>query len=232
MTTRSLLLVFFLLASACLASNFICTKDIPVYDASGMTIATIKKGTSIDVNTTSDKDLFPVLFTNEKGEMVNGFCKASDLNRKPNAAPPSAPKPAAKASGPETDNSDSDGLWMTSLARAQEMAREKHRLLVMDFTGSDWCGWCIKLDEDTFSKKEFVDYAQENLILLRLDFPKKAPISDELRKQNGALQAQYEIKGFPTIIILDDSGKEVDRLVGYLAGGPKAMIARLQKLKN
>ena len=67
--------------------------------------------------------------------------------------------------------------WLTSYEQAQKEAQSKKKLLLMDFTGSDWCGWCIMLDKEVFSKKEFQEYASKNLVLLELDFPrmKKMP---------------------------------------------------------
>ena len=65
----------------------------------------------------------------------------------------------------------------------------------MDFTGSDWCPWCIKLDKDIFSKPEFADYAKTNLVLVQLDFPNQKPQSDDLKKANAALQAKYDHEG-------------------------------------
>ncbi|HEY0368963.1 MAG TPA: thioredoxin family protein, partial [Chthoniobacterales bacterium] len=62
--------------------------------------------------------------------------------------------------------------WLTDLKEAQEQAKSGNKLLLLDFTGSDWCGWCIKLDREVFSKPEFKAYAEKNLVLLELDFPR------------------------------------------------------------
>src|ERR1017187_7651292 len=63
--------------------------------------------------------------------------------------------------------------WLTDLPKAQAQAKTENKLVMLDFTGSDWCGWCIKLDNETFSKQEFADYASKNLVLVQLDFPQK-----------------------------------------------------------
>jgi thioredoxin-related protein len=97
----------------------------------------------------------------------------------------------------------------------------------MDFTGSDWCPWCIKLDKETLSQPEFADYAKKNLVLMLLDFPREKPQSDELKKANADLQKKYSVDGFPTLIAIKPDGTVVMTQVGYLEGGPKALIEKL-----
>jgi protein disulfide-isomerase len=121
--------------------------------------------------------------------------------------------------------------WMTSLPEAQAKAKTENKLVMMDFTGSDWCGWCIKLNKEIFSTPEFAAYAAKNLVLVELDFPRKKPQSDELKAANKALAKKYGIRGYPTIIVLDSAGKQVGEL-GYMKGGPEAFIAELDKLKG
>ena len=121
--------------------------------------------------------------------------------------------------------------WQTDLPKAQEQAKKEGKLVMMDFTGSDWCGWCIKLHKEVFSQPEFADYAKKNLVLVQVDFPRAKPQSDELKKANLALQDKYKIEGYPTIIVLNGDGKKVGEL-GYQPGGPKPFIAKLDKLKS
>lgn len=121
--------------------------------------------------------------------------------------------------------------WMTDLPKAQAKAKAENKLVLMDFTGSDWCGWCIKLDKEVFSKSEFIEYARKNLVLVEVDFPRKKEQSAEQKKANQALAKKYKIKGYPTIIVLDSQGRQVGEL-GYRPGGPKAFIAELEKIKQ
>jgi protein disulfide-isomerase len=121
--------------------------------------------------------------------------------------------------------------WLTSLDQAQKEAQAKKRLLLMDFTGSDWCGWCIMLDKEVFSKPEFKEYASKNLVLLELDFPRMKKMPPEVIAQNEKLALKYGIQGFPTVVVFDSSGKPLGAL-GYQAGGPQAFIAELEKLKK
>ena len=121
--------------------------------------------------------------------------------------------------------------WLTNYEQAQKEAQAKNRLLLMDFTGSDWCGWCIMLDKEVFSKPEFKDYASKNLVLLELDFPRTKKMPPEITAQNERLMMKYRIQGFPTVIVFDSAGKPLGAL-GYQAGGPQPFIAELEKLRK
>ncbi|HEY3932589.1 MAG TPA: thioredoxin family protein [Verrucomicrobiae bacterium] len=128
--------------------------------------------------------------------------------------------------------SAADLNWLTDVPKAEAQAKTGNKLVLLDFTGSDWCGWCMKLDKETFSQPEFADYAKKNLVLVQLDYPNKKPQSDDLKAANAALQKKYNIEGFPTLIALKPDGTVVWKQVGYLAGGPSALIAKLDEAKN
>jgi thioredoxin-related protein len=121
--------------------------------------------------------------------------------------------------------------WQTDYKKAQEEAKAGKKLLLVDFTGSDWCGWCIKLNREVFSKPEFQAYANKNLVLLEIDFPRMKAQADAIKKQNEQLATQYQIQGFPTVIVLNGEGRKVGEL-GYMEGGPSAFIAELEKLRK
>lgn len=121
--------------------------------------------------------------------------------------------------------------WTTDFARAQAQAKTEHKLLLLDFTGSDWCGWCMVMEKEIFSQPAFAEYARKNLVLVRLDFPRAKPISDEVKIQNRTLAQQFGVRGFPTIVVLDSEGKPLAQL-GYVPGGPKAFISELKQLSK
>ena len=139
-------------------------------------------------------------------------------------------KPEATPKADQTVASAKPG-WLTSYDQAQKEAQAKNRLLLMDFTGSDWCGWCIMLDKEVFSKAEFKEYASKNLVLLELDFPRGKKMPPEVTAQNEKLAVKYGIQGFPTVVVFDSSGKPLGAL-GYQPGGPQAFIAELERLKK
>ena len=121
--------------------------------------------------------------------------------------------------------------WLTDFKQAQAEAKAQKKLLLVDFTGSDWCGWCIRLEREVFSKPEFEAYASKNLILLEIDFPRGKAQSAELKQQNQQLAQQLGIQGFPTMVVFDHEGKPVGAL-GYTPGGPEAFLAALEKLRD
>jgi protein disulfide-isomerase len=125
-----------------------------------------------------------------------------------------------------------ESTWLTDLPKAQAQAKSENKIVLMDFTGSDWCGWCIKFKKEVLDTPEFQDYAAKNVVLVELDYPNKKPQTDELKKANAALKDQYKISGYPTLVVLDQNGKEIGRQVGYAEGGPKAFIAKLEGFKS
>ncbi len=119
--------------------------------------------------------------------------------------------------------------WLTDFEKAKQTAAELKRPILLDFTGSDWCGWCIKLDEEVFSQQEFKDFAKDNLVLFMADFPRNKQLPEAEKKQNEALMRQYKARGFPTILLLKADG-EVIAQTGYRRGGAAAYVQHLQDL--
>ena len=96
--------------------------------------------------------------------------------------------------------SSNEGLvWQTDLLKAHEISIASKKPIFAFFTGSDWCGWCHKLQREVFAKQEFIDWAKKNVVLLELDFPRSKQLSPELTQQNSSLQQQFQVQGYPTI---------------------------------
>ncbi len=121
--------------------------------------------------------------------------------------------------------------WDDDYEKAVAKAKAEKKMVLLDFTGSDWCGWCIKLDKEVFSKPEFKEYAKANLVLVEVDFPQGKRQTKKLKEQNEKLQQEHGVQGYPTIIVLNSEGKKVGKL-GYMEGGPKAFVAKLDELKG
>ncbi|HOX40107.1 MAG TPA: thioredoxin family protein [Candidatus Brocadiia bacterium] len=136
---------------------------------------------------------------------------------------------AFSADAAEGKTKGGSSVWLTSYDKAVEAAKESGKPILADFTGSDWCGWCIKLKAEVFDTKEFKQWAGENVILLELDFPKKKAQSADTKKQNQELAAKYGIRGYPTILFLDADGKALGKS-GYMKGGAKAWIENARKI--
>lgn len=126
-------------------------------------------------------------------------------------------------------SADSESTWMTDFDAAKSKAKAEGKPLFVNFTGSDWCGWCIKLEKEVFSQKAFKDYAAKNLILVEIDFPRRKEIPAELEAQNEALAKTYGIRGFPTILVMDANAK-VLKSTGYQRGGPEKYVSHIKQI--
>lgn len=125
-----------------------------------------------------------------------------------------------------------DAAWGTNYEKALAQAKAENKAVLLDFTGSDWCGYCIKMVKDTLGKKEFAEYAAKHLVLVEVDFPNGKAQTDEVKKQNAELGKKFGVQGYPTFLLLDKDGKELGRQRGYLEGGPAAFIAKLDGFKK
>jgi thioredoxin-related protein len=121
-------------------------------------------------------------------------------------------------------------IWTTYSKTALDKAKKENKYILMDFTGSDWCGWCIKLNKEVFSKPEFIAYATNSLVCIEVDFPRKGKISAEQKKINEKLAQDFGVRGFPSIYILKPDGKTVVGKTGYKAGGSAAYVKHLQDM--
>ncbi|MEM1083949.1 MAG: thioredoxin family protein [Verrucomicrobiota bacterium] len=122
------------------------------------------------------------------------------------------------------------GDWGTDWEAAKERAKKEDKPILINFTGTDWCGWCIKLENEVFSKQAFKDYAKDNLVLMEVDFPRKKKQSAKVKEQNKKLDKEFGIEGYPTIFLLDAEGKKVSDDIGYRKGGPEAYVKYLKEL--
>ncbi len=119
--------------------------------------------------------------------------------------------------------------WLTDFEEAKNHAAVRNVPILIDFSGSDWCGWCIRLDNEVFSQSEFKAYAKENLVLFLADFPSQKAQSEAVKKQNEKLSERYGPRGFPTVLLVDAEGRELGR-TGYQPGGAAAYVEHLKSL--
>jgi thioredoxin-related protein len=126
----------------------------------------------------------------------------------------------------------SGSSWDTDLPQALNRARSENKLVLLDFTGSDWCPWCIKFDQEVLSTGKFAAYANDKLVLVKLDFPRHTEQSAALKQANQELYQRFNVDGYPTYILLSSSGKELGRQVGYAEGGPTAFITELNNFSS
>ena len=122
----------------------------------------------------------------------------------------------------------SDG-WIVDLEQAKKTASEMKLPILANFSGCDWCGWCIKLDKEVFSQNEFKEFAKDRVILFRACFPNENRPRTDADVQNEKLLLAYGVEGFPTVLLLDAEGKIFAR-TGYKPGGATAYVEHLKKL--
>lgn len=120
-------------------------------------------------------------------------------------------------------------VWLTDFAAAQERARREDKPMLLNFSGSDWCGWCIRLNNEVFSTPAFITFATQRFVCVLIDFPRRTPLPEALIAQNRALKQRFEVPGFPTILLTTPDGRTLAR-TGYRAGGPQAYVDHLDQL--
>jgi protein disulfide-isomerase len=127
--------------------------------------------------------------------------------------------------------------WETDINKAIVVSNKTKKPMLLFFTGSDWCGWCIRLQKEVLKTSEFANWAAKNVVLVELDYPRGKPQSDKIKAQNAGLQQTFGIQGFPTVHFATgklNKKKETSfsslGSTGYVAGGPKAWLAAAEDI--
>lgn len=125
--------------------------------------------------------------------------------------------------------------WETDFNKAKEIATKEKKDMLVNFSGSDWCGWCIKLDKEVFAHDAFLKEAKKNFVLVVLDFPNKpenkAKIPEDLQKLNNKVKTEFAVTGFPSVFLTDSKGVPYAK-TGYQAGGPEKYITHLAEKRE
>lgn len=141
-------------------------------------------------------------------------------------------KPIAPAKDADSGSSTKEGYWYIDADEAIADAKKNNKSLIINFTGSDWCGWCIKLEGEVFSKGDFSREAQKEFVFLKLDFPRdKSKLSKETIDQNEEYKTKFGVAGFPSIYICDSQCRPFAK-TGYQAGGPKNYLAHVNSFRE
>ena len=119
--------------------------------------------------------------------------------------------------------------WIEDFEAAKKEAAASGKYILLAFSGSDWCGWCMKLEQEVFSQNEFVRDAQKSFVLTMIDNPRdKSILSKVAERQNKELTKTFDVHGFPTAVLCDAKGTEIKRFGGYRKGGPSAYLEMLE----
>lgn len=165
------------------------------------------------------------------GVLLAGGCRKQPQPEPAQADQLGTVQEKAPVVGTSVEESKTGGItWITDFAAAKKKAAEDGKDLLINFTGSDWCGWCIRLDEEVFSKQLFAKEARTRFLFVKIDFPRKTSLPTDLKRQNDQLANEFRIQGFPTIVLADPEGKEYGR-TGYQEGGPMAYLQHLAQLR-
>ncbi|MEK8179397.1 thioredoxin family protein [Flavobacterium buctense] len=126
--------------------------------------------------------------------------------------------------------------WQTDINKAMEISKKSKKPIMLFFTGSDWCGWCIRLQKEVLKTPEFAKWAKDNVVLVELDFPRRTPQLPEIQKQNMELQQALGVRGYPTVWFVNATKKDgkinLEQLgsTGYVAGGPTPWLEGANKI--
>ncbi len=120
--------------------------------------------------------------------------------------------------------------WSEDWVAAAQDARQNQKMILLNFSGSDWCGWCKRLDAEVFSQPAYEQFASSNLVSVLVDFPRSKKQSATLKEKNQRLAAHFQVQGFPTLLLFSPEGDLIGEL-GYAPGGPTPFIQSIQKAK-
>jgi len=122
-----------------------------------------------------------------------------------------------------------EAAWQTNFQAAQAKAKAQKKILLVAFTGSDWCPWCKKLKAEVFDKQPFASAAHKRFVLVQIDFPHEKKLPNELKEQNGKLAKKYKIGAYPSVLLLQPDGELIAH-TGYSDGGAKDYVKQLAGL--
>lgn len=120
------------------------------------------------------------------------------------------------------------GDFLTDFEAGKKKAVAENKLLLVKFTGSDWCPPCIKLDKEVFSKKSFKSDVEKDFVVVVLDYPRKKKLPEAQTKANKEVAKKYGLRSYPTVMLMDSDGKVFKSMSGYGGGGVKPYLKALK----
>ena len=120
--------------------------------------------------------------------------------------------------------------WIEDFSAAKEQAAKEKKNILVAFSGSDWCGWCVRMDKEVYSDMKFIRNAKNDFVLVMIDSPRDKSILSELAlKQNGGLVEKFRVRGYPCSVLTAADGTEIKRFSGYQRGGPEEFLKQLKE---
>lgn len=125
-----------------------------------------------------------------------------------------------------------EGIWEVNFSKAYKDAKEGKKLIFLYFTGSEWCIYCKKMDGEFLKKKEFLDFAKKDMILVKCDFGRNGPVAKEFAKEHLALMNTYSVRGFPTIEVINPLNGKVMELSYDPRISVNEFVKKLEEFKS
>ena len=215
--------------------------DIDTY-----TNVTVTSVTATDIYFTCDKGMLNAKLKNLEPAVQKHFgfdpekARYAEINQakadaafRSAAARPAPADPANSASSePGSTGTATNLVWGTDLPLALERAKSENKSVLLLFDGSDWCPTSAQVAHDILNKSEFMTYARDRLVLVLVDFPHQLPQSEKLKEANENLAARFNIRYYPTFILLNSNGENLGGVLGYTRGGPSAFVAKLEHYRT
>ncbi len=127
---------------------------------------------------------------------------------------------------------DEGGIqWSTNYQESLTKAQAESKPVLLFFTGSDWCGWCKRLEQEVFEKPDFAQEMGDKMVFVFLDYPMRFKLDPATAEQNKKLKEQYQVSGYPTVVLISPEGEQLGR-TGYLPGGPRAYSSHLMNMTH
>ena len=122
--------------------------------------------------------------------------------------------------------------WIVDFNEAKVIAEKEGKDILAEFTGSDWCPWCIKLKKEVMDQEAFKNEASKQYVLLELDYPQKKPQAENIKKLNKMLAERFALEPLPTVIMIDSKGRAYARTGQYQPGGIEKWLGILASTRN
>ena len=120
--------------------------------------------------------------------------------------------------------------WQTDYEMALKQAKTEHKKIFLNFTGSDWCVRCMSLKRRVFHQPKFMQFANQHLVLVEVDFPRNKPLQRITQMQNEQLRRKYHVKAFPTLVLLDCYGSKLGERIGYMEESVEEIVQWINML--
>lgn len=134
---------------------------------------------------------------------------------------------AKKHAGQKGNAPMEEHITWEDLDTALSQSKKDRKVVGLFFTGSDWCVWCKKMNEQILTSPDFIQFAQKYLHLVEIDFPQAETLPESVRERNEELKERYDVSGFPTFVFIRSDGTEIAKM-GFEYGGGANYVKKVK----